>query len=264
MGIPLLRGRSIDRSDGAESPLVLVINETMAQTLFPEEDPIGRQVVVDVGQEVTFTVIGVAGDVRVSGPRYNPRLAMYGSYFQRPLLVMEAAIRTGVEPSSIGQAVRSAVWNQDRDIPVAELSSMQDLLARSVSSDRIMAMSLAMFATVAMSLAAIGLYGVLAYYVSNRAREIGIRIALGAGAASIVRLVVQRGAILVAAGIVLGLVGAFWITRLIQQMLFDVQPTDPATFIFVSLFFAAIALVACLIPAWRALRVDPLEALAAE
>ncbi|UCD25740.1 MAG: ABC transporter permease [Gemmatimonadota bacterium] len=264
MGVPLLRGRDIDRSDVADAPPVLVINETMAQTLFPDEDPIGRQVVVDVGQDVTFDVIGVVGDVRVSGPRYNPRLAMYGSYFQRPLLVMEVAIRAGVEPSSIGRAVRTAVWKQDRDIPVAELSTMEDLIARSVSRDKVMAMSLTMFATVAMSLAAIGIYGVLAYYVSRRAREIGIRMALGARAGDIVRLVLKRGVILVAMGIVLGLVGAYWVTRLIQQMLFEVEPTDVFTFVAVSLFFTAIALVACLVPAWRALRVDPLAAVATE
>ncbi len=264
MGIPLLRGRGIDRSDVAESPPVLVINETMAQTLFPDEDPIGRQVVVDLGEDVTFDVVGVVGNVRISGPRYNPRLAMYGSYSQRPYYTMRVAMRTATEPTSIGRAVRTAVWNQDRDIPVAELSTMDDLIARSVSRDKVMAVSLTMFATVAMSLAAIGLYGVLAYYVSRRAREIGIRMALGAGAGDIVRLVLKRGVVLVAVGIALGLVGAFWVTRLIQQMLFDIEPTDPVTFLGVSLFFATIALVACLIPAWRALRVDPLAALATE
>jgi predicted permease len=264
MGIPLLRGRGIDRTDVADSPPVLVINETMAQSLFPDEDPIGRQVVVDLGEDVTFDVVGVVGDVRVSGPRYNPRLAMYGSYFQRPYYTMRVAIRTATEPSSIGRAVRMAVWSQDRDIPLADLSTMEDLIGRSVSRDKVMAVSLTMFATVAMSLAAIGLYGVLAYYVSRRAREIGIRMALGAATGDIVRLVLKRGVALVAAGIVLGLVGAFWITRLIQQMLFAVEATDPITFVAVSLFFAAIALVACLIPAWRALRVDPLAAVASE
>jgi predicted permease len=264
MGIPLMRGRGIDRSDVAESPPILVINETMAQTLFPDENPIGRQVVVDVGEDVTFDVVGVVGDVRISGPRYNPRLAMYGSYFQRPLSTMRVAIRTATEPSSIGRAVRTTVWNQDRDIPVDQLSTMDDLIARSVSRDKVMALSLAMFATVAMSLAAVGLYGVLAYYVSRRAREIGIRVALGAGARDIIRLVLRRGVALVALGIAVGLVGAFWVTRLIQQMLFTIEPTDPATFATVSLFFALVGLIACLIPAWRALRVDPLTALQAE
>jgi putative ABC transport system permease protein len=264
MGIPLLQGRGIERTDAEGSPLVLVINETMAETLFPDEDPIGRQVVVDQGEEVAYEVIGVVGDVRVSGPRYNPRLAMYGSYFQRQLLTMRVAIRTATEPTSIARELRQIVWSRDRDIPIEELSTMTDLIARTVSRDRVMALSLTLFAAVAMSLAAIGLYGVLAYYVSRRVHEIGIRVALGAGARDIVRLVLRQGVVLVAVGIVLGLVGAFWVTRLIQQMLFTIEPTDPATFIGVSLLFAVVALIACLIPAWRALRVDPLSALAVE
>ncbi|UCG85778.1 MAG: ABC transporter permease [Gemmatimonadota bacterium] len=264
MGIPLLRGRDVEPSDVADSPPVLVVNETMAQTLFPDEDPIGRQVVVDMGQDVSFEVIGVVGDVRISGPRYNPRLAMYGSYFQRPYYNMGIAVRTAVAPTSIARALRAAVWSQDRDIPVTDLSTMSDLIARTVSRDKVMALSLTLFAAVAMSLAAIGLYGVLAYYVSRRAHEIGIRVALGAGARDIVRLVLRRGVALVVVGILLGLVGAFWITRLIQQMLFMIEPTDPATFVTVSMFFAVIGAIACLIPAWRALRVDPLTALQTE
>ncbi len=264
MRIRLLSGRDIGPSDVAESPPVLVINETMAQTLFPDEDPIGRQVVVDMGQDVSFEVIGVVGDVRLDGPRYNPRLAMYGSYFQRPYYTMRMAVRTAVEPTSIAPALRTAVWSQDRDIPVDDLSAMEDLIARTVSRDKVMALSLTVFATVAMSLAAIGLYGVLAYYVSRRAHEIGIRVALGAEARDIVQLVLRRGVTLVAVGILIGLVGAFWVTRLIQQMLFAVEPTDLMTFVTVSLFFASVATIACLVPAWRAIRVDPLTALQTE
>jgi len=264
MGIPLLRGRGIERSDVAESPRVLVINETMAATLFPDEDPIGRLVVVDQGEAVTYEVVGVVGDVRVSGPRYNPRLAMYGSYFQRPIYTMRMAIRTAIEPTSIARDLRRIVWSQDRDIPLDELSTMSDLIARSVSRERVMALSLTLFAAVAMSLAAIGLYGTLAYYVSRRVNEIGIRVALGAASGDIVRRVLKRGLLLGVIGIAAGLVGAFWATRLIQQMLFTIEPTDPVTFAAVSAFFALVALVACLIPAWRALRVDPLTALAAQ
>ncbi len=264
MGIPLLRGRGIERSDTEESPPVLVINETMARTLFPDQDPLGRQVVVDVGQEVSAEVIGVVGDVRMSAPRYSPRLAMYGSYFQQPYYRMRMAIRTATDPASIAPALRAAVWSQDRDIPVADLSTMNELIARSVSSDRVMAVSLSLFAGIAVSLAAVGLYGVLAYYVSKRIHEIGVRVALGAGTRDIVGLVVTRGLKLVAAGILLGLIGAFWGTRLIQQMLFEVEATDAVTFVTVSLFFAVVAMIACLMPAWRALRVDPLLALQAE
>ncbi len=264
MRIPLRRGRAIERSDVAGSPRVLVINETMAATLFPDEDPIGRQVVIDQGEEVAYEVVGVVGDVRLDGPRYNPRLTMYGSYFQRPIYTMRMAIRTAVEPTTIARDLRRVVWSQDRDIPLDELSTMSDLIARSVSRDRVMALSLALFAAVAMSLAAIGLYGTLAYYVSRRVNEIGLRVALGAASGDILRMVLKHGLALVAIGIALGLVGAFWATRLIQQMLFTIDPTDPVTFAGVSLFFALVALAACLIPAWKALRVDPLTALAAQ
>jgi putative ABC transport system permease protein len=264
MGIPLLRGRVVERSDIGESPPILVINETMARTLFPNQDPLGRQVVVDLGEDVSFEVVGVVGDVRMNAPRYNPDLAMYGSYFQQPYYRMRIAVRTATDPASIAPELRNAVWSQDRDIPVAELSTMSELIARSVADDRIMAISLSLFAAVAMSLAAIGLYGVLAYYVSKRIHEIGIRVALGAGTRDIVGLVMNRGLRLVATGIVLGLVGAFWSTRLIQQMLFGVEPTDLTTFTAVSVCFAVVAVIACLVPAWRALRVDPLLALQAE
>jgi putative ABC transport system permease protein len=264
MGIPLLQGRDIDRSDTEGTPPVLVINETMARTLFPDQNPLGRHVAVDVGEEMTAEVIGVVGDVRMSAPRYDPRLAMYGSYFQQPYYRMRLAIRTVTDPASIAPQLRAAVWSQDRDIPVADLSTMSELISRSVSSDRVMAVSLSLFAAVAMSLAAIGLYGLLAYYVSKRIHEIGVRVALGAGSGDIVKLVVNRGLKLVVAGIVAGLVAAFWSTRLIQQMLFNVEATDPATFGAVCVFFGTVALIACLIPAWRALRVDPLLALQAE
>jgi len=264
MGIPLLQGRDIDRSDTEDSPPVLVINETMARTLFPDQNPLGRQVVVDVGEDMTAEIIGVVGDVRMSAPRYSARLAMYGSYFQQPYYRMRLAIRTATDPTSIAPGLRDAVWSQDRDIPVADLSTMSELISRSVSSDRVMAFSLSLFAAVAMSLAAIGLYGLLAYYVSKRVHEIGVRVALGAGTKDIVKLVVNRGLKLVVAGLVAGLMAAFWSTRLIQQMLFNVEATDPVTFATVCLFFGIVALIACLVPAWRALRVDPLLALQAE
>ena len=189
---------------------------------------------------------------------------MYSSYLQQPTLTMRVALRTAIEPTSLAEEVRAAVWKQDRDIPVARLSSMDEIIARRVSSDKVVAFSVTLFATVAALLAALGLYGVLAYYVSRRTHEIGIRIALGAGARDVLLQVMKRGLLLVAAGIALGLVGSFWASRLLQQMLFDTAPTDMATYVGVSSLFAFVALLACFFPALKALKVNPVNALAAE
>jgi putative ABC transport system permease protein len=260
MGIPLLRGRGIEASDRAQSPPVLVINQTMARTLFPGEDPLGR--LVSVWQDGDYEVIGVVGDVRIAGPRFGSRLAMYDSYLHRPALTMRLAIRTANEQASMAEGVRDAVWKQDRDIPITGLVSMDEIIARSVSNDKAVTFSVALFAVIAMLLAALGLYSVLAYYVSRRTNEIGVRIALGAGAREVLMHVMKQGLLLVAAGIALGLVGAFWTSRLLQQLLFGVEPTDATTFVAVSLVFVIIALVACWIPARKALRVNPVDALA--
>ncbi len=262
MGIPLLRGRAVEASDVSQATPVLVINETMARTLFPDRDPLGRP--VNIGGDLVCEVIGVVGDVRVSGPRYRPRFVMYSSYFQQPTLTMRVALRTAIEPTSLFEEVRSTVWKQDRDIPVTELSSMEEIIARRVSSDKVVTFSVTLFASVAALLAALGLYGVLAYYVSRRTHEIGIRMALGAEATDLLKQVMRRGLLLVAAGITLGLVGALWVSRLLQQMLFDTTPTDVTTYIGVSSFFVLVALVACFLPALKALRVNPVKALAAE
>jgi predicted permease len=264
MGTPLLLGRVLEPSDRADVPLVLMINETMAQQFFPGQNPIGRQVVFDAGESVTGEVVGVVADVRVSRLSQSPYQAFYRSYLQWPHATMRLAIRVDGEPTSVAPQVRQAVWNLDSDIPVTELATMEQLIAGSMSDRRVIALSLTLFASVALFLAAIGLYSVLAYYVSRRVHEIGVRVALGAGAAQLVRLVLRRGITLVATGIAVGLAGAFALTRLIQQMLFGVEPTDATTFVGVIVLFAMIALIACLIPAWRAVRVDPVAALQAE
>jgi putative ABC transport system permease protein len=262
MGIPLVRGRALEHSDTSLAPRVVVINETMARTLFPNEDPLGRP--VDIQRDVDYEVVGVVGDVRVEGLHSRPRLAFYTSYLQQPTLTMRLAIRTAVDPSSLAEGVRKVVWNRDRDIPVAGLSSMDAIIARKMSNDKVVALSVALFASVAMLLAAFGLYGVLAYYVSRRTHEIGVRVALGAGARDLLLQVMKRGLLLVAAGVALGLVGAFWAARLLQQILFGIGPTDPATFVSVSFFFALVGLVACWLPARKSLKVNPVVALAVQ
>ncbi len=264
MKIPLLAGRDIESTDRDGAPLALVINETMAETLFPDRNPLGREVVVFMGQSITFEVVGVVGDVRMSNLYSTPRMAMYASFMQIPRLTMRVAIRTGGDPRSVAGALRRAVWDLDRDTPVAKLSTMEDVIAGTMSGPRVLATTFTLFAAVALSLAAIGLYGLLAYYVSVRAHEIAVRVALGAGAAAVVRLILRRGFLLVAAGIAIGLAVAAGVTRVIESLLYGVEPIDPVTFASASLFFVFAALVACLIPALRALRVDPATALHAE
>jgi putative ABC transport system permease protein len=264
MGIPRLSGRGIEETDVDEAPAVLVVSRTFADSILPGKDPVGQRVVVDFGEPYTFEVVGVVEDIKMNSLLSTQFPAMYGSYYQIPFRTMRLAVRTAVPPGSVVGGLREAVWNLDRDLPVAEVATMDDVLARSLSARRTRTVALGMFAGVALLLAAVGLYGVLAYYVSRRHHEIGIRVALGAEKGDMVELVLKRGLVLVAVGIALGLVGAFGVTRTLNEVLYQVEPTDPMTFALVSLFFALVAVIACLLPAWRALRVDPLIALQAE
>lgn len=259
MGIPLLHGRAIGASDGANAPRALVINETMARRIFPDEDPLGRPVNV---RGIAYEVVGVVGDVHIEGLRYTPRAVMYASYYQQPTLTIRIAIRSEFELVSLVETVQTVVWGQDRDVPVVGLLSYDAIIARALSNDKVVALSVTLFASVALLLAALGLYGVLAYYVSRRTHEIGICIALGADAGDVLRPILRKGMSLVATGLALGLVGAFGATRLFQQLLFDIASTDVTTFILVSVFFVVVALAACLLAGRKALQVEPVKALA--
>jgi putative ABC transport system permease protein len=258
MGIPLLQGRTIHTSDRANAPRALVINETMARRLFPDEDPLGRPVNV---RGVVYEVVGVVGDVHLQGLQYTPRPVMYASYYQQPTLTMRIAMRSAIEPDSLAKTVQTVVWAQDRDVPVVGLLSYDAIIDRNMSNDKIVTLSVTLFASVALLLSALGLYGVLAYYVSRRTHEIGIRIALGADAVDVLRPILRRGITMVATGLAFGLVGAFVATRLFHQLLFDVGSTDATTFILVSVFFVAVALATCLLAGRKALQVEPVKAL---
>jgi predicted permease len=264
LGIPLLSGRAIEATDVGEALPVLVISQKMADSIFPGVNPVGRRAVVDFGQPVTFEVVGVVADVKMTSLVGGEFPTMYGSYLQIPYLNMGIAVRTAVTPTSLVGSLRDAVWALNSDIPVADAQTMENVIARTLTSRRVRTVALAIFGGVALLLATVGLYGVLAYYVTRRYHEIGIRVALGARSGDVVRMVLRRGIALVAVGIVIGLAGAFAATRLLEDMLHNVEPADPATFAFASFFFLAVAIIACLLPAWRALRVDPLVALQAE
>ncbi len=267
MEIPTVAGRDVRASDHGGTPPVIVINEIMARTLFPDQNPLGRQVAVDRGgdEPMLFEVVGVVGDVQVSSLAADDlHMVMYFPYGQRPQRTMRMAVRTAGSPSTLIGPLRATLAEMDRDIPFAGAASMEEVLSRSVSLTRTIMGALGAFAIVALFLAALGLYGVLAYYVARRRHEIGIRVALGADAGDLIRMVLRRGFAMVLLGIALGVAGALGAGRFLQELLFQVEATDASTFAGVILFFGTVAALACLIPAWRAWRVDPVEAFRSE
>jgi putative ABC transport system permease protein len=262
----MIGGRGLDATDVADSPPVIVLSRRTADLVFPDENALGRQVAVDVGSEEPgmFQVVGIAEDHQTSSLSGNPRPAMFFPHTQWPWGTMRIAAATGSDPMSLFRPIQERLWEMDRDIVLSDAQTMEDAVSGSISNARAIATVLGMFAAVAIALAALGLYGVLAYFVARRVHEIGIRVALGASGGKILRLVITRGMILVGVGAVLGIAGSLGATRLVEGMLFQVSSTDPSTYVVVTGFFFLLALGACVIPAWRALRVDPVEAFRAE
>ena len=266
MHIPLLRGRAFDERDTKQRPLVLIVNETFARRYFPGEDPIGKRVLIGAAPEnpnpPPHEIVGVVGDVRHEGLDTEAGPEYYVSYQQTPFRHSSLVVRTtGSDASSVTASLRSAIKQVDQEQYIPRIEPMEQLLAESFARRRFNMMLLAVFASVALVLAAVGIYGVMSYSVTQRTQEIGIRIALGAQAGDVVRMIVRQGMTLVLAGLVLGLAGAFAVTRIMASLLFGVSPRDALTFIAVSVLLAGIALLACLIPARRATRIDPVVAL---
>jgi putative ABC transport system permease protein len=267
MGIPLLAGRDFSDEDCQNGAPVLIINQTMARGLFGEEDPIGRLVTVDLGFQSTrqAAVVGIAEDVRMLALGREPERQMYSP---AGLFTVSGswtlAVRTHGDPADFTGPIRRVLHAIDPEVPLTHVSTMNEALARAVATPRVLSTSLTLFATLALGLSLIGLYAMLAFYVARRAREIGIRMAVGATPRRILSLVLERGLILVALGLVVGLGGAFFLTRLLQGQLYQVRPSDAATFVTMSVVLVAVAMLACLIPAWRAVSIDPVRALQAE
>ncbi len=262
MGIPLMAGRDVAYTDAPDDPRVIVLGASLAAAIFAGDDPVGRTVGVDAGEEepVVLEVVGVVGDVVTGHPANGARYAMYVPYTQRAGTSMGLVVRARGDMASASATVRQALREMDPDVPLAEVGTLDGEVDRVLSSNKAIAVVLTLFATTALLLAAVGLYGVLAYQVARRQHEIGIRMALGAGLRSVVASVVWGGLRLVAVGLILGIPLALWASRLVQEMLFSVGATDPVTYAGVAAFLAAVATVACLIPGYRAARVDPVEA----
>jgi putative ABC transport system permease protein len=267
MGIGLVAGRDVDAADRAGSPPVVVINETMASRLFAGESPLGQRIRIGQSSD-SHEVVGVVGDVLMDGPAYGAQPAFYRPYAQAPQRTMRLAVRTAGEPAAVGPSLRAAIVGLDPDIPVQDqdLETMSSIMARTraVAQSRLAARSLGLFAVVALVLAGVGLYGVLAQYVSQRSREIGVRMALGARPLAVSRLILTHGLLLVGAGLLLGLAASLAGNRLLAQRLYGVAPSDPIAHLGSAAFLLLVALVACLVPVWRAVRVDPLVTLRAE
>jgi putative ABC transport system permease protein len=261
MSIPLRTGRTFTERDNGDSPRVVILSEALARELFPNEDSIGKQVWVPGPGKDTPTVIGVVGDVRHEGLDQDVTPQVYVPYQQQPPGSMTMVIRTTTDPLVLAAAVRNQVLAVDRSVPVYEVGTMEQRLARSVSPRRFNLLLLGAFAVLALALAALGVYGVISYLVTQRTHEIGIRMALGAQTSDVLRVLIAQGIASVALGVLLGLAAAWMLTRLMTSLLFGVTPTDTATFVSVSAVLIAVALLACYIPARRATKVDPLVAL---
>jgi len=261
MGIPLLKGREFSGVDHARAPLVAVINETMAKRYWPNADPIGQRIKETSNEGAWREIVGIVGSVRHRARGEEPRPEMFVPWSQSPAATLNLAVRTQAEPASFGAALRRAVTTADAELPVFELRTMEERLYDSVAQPRFRTTLLGIFAALALMMAVVGLYAVLANAVAQRQREIGVRMALGAQRRDVLNVVVGQGMRLTLLGIGIGLVAALVLSRVLQTLLFEVKPTDPITFAAIPLILVFAALLACWVPARRAARVDPMEAL---
>ena len=268
LGLDLREGRFFDDRDRDDTPYVAVVNEAFTRSFFPNDEALGKRVKLG-GPEFPFpwlTIVGVVKDVRQQGPDAAAKSQIFVPHAQPALgnsmwQSMSLVMRTDRDPEGSIAAVRAIVRELDPELPVYDVSTMQQLLAKSVATRRFNMFSVAVFSALALVLAAIGIYGVMSYTVTARTREIGIRMALGARAVNVLSLVIKDGMKLTVAGLVIGVGGALALTRLMRTLLFDVTPTDPATFAAVAVLLFVVALFACFLPARRASGVDPVDAL---
>jgi putative ABC transport system permease protein len=242
---------------------VVVVDEVMAERYWPGADPIGKRITFDSPSDSAswIDVVGVVAHTAQEGLDAERRVQLYFSYRQAGIAFMSVAVRTTGDPNAAVPEVRRALTSVDADLPLANVSTMERLVADSMGSRRLSTALLGLFSALALLLAAIGIYGVIAHSVTQRTRELGVRMALGAGRPDVLRLVMTQGASIAAIGLVIGLGGAFALTRLMRSQLYQVDATDPVTFTAVAAVLVTVALLATLLPALRAMRLNPVQAL---
>jgi putative ABC transport system permease protein len=260
LAIPLLKGREFSSQDRKDAPMVIIVNEELARRHFPNEEPLGKR--INVGfEDFPREIVGIVGGIKQSTLAGDFQPAMYIPYQQRPANGMSIVVRTTGDPMSVAAAARDQIHSVDVSIPVTNIRTMDQIFSESVVQQRFSMLLVGLFGALALVLAAIGIYGVMAYTVTQRKHEIAVRMALGAKRRQVVQLILKDGLLLASFGVGFGLIGAFALTRLMASLLFEVKPTDIQTFATVSALLILIALAACLLPARRATRVDPLVAL---
>jgi putative ABC transport system permease protein len=260
MGIPLERGRMFSNTDGQGSALIIIINERMARRYFPQGNPLGQRIFVR-NEQASREIVGVVKNIKHFGLDQEAQPEMYVPFGQSPSRYMRMVLRTGSDPRGLIDAVQHQVWDLDRELPLAKIKSMDELVSYSASQRRSNMLLLSIFAVFALILAAVGIYGVVSYSVTRRTHEIGIRMALGARTADVLKLIIRSGMTLALLGVAIGLAGTLALTRLMATLLFGVSSTDAITYAIVSVGLLFVALLACYIPARRATKVDPLVAL---
>ncbi len=259
IGASLLRGRGISEADTADSMPVTVINSALAKRYWPGEDALGRRIALGSPRYPVSTVVGIVADIKHFSMNEDTAPEMYVPYTQKPwpsMLTMQVALRAKADPTSMTPSVRDAIHSVDPDLPVAKIALLETLESNSRNKPRFTMLLLACFGGLALVLATVGMYGVISYAVAQRTREIGIRMALGAGRRDVFGMILAQGARFAAIGVAIGLVVALGVTRLMASYLYGIQPTDPLTFASVSLLLVGIALLSCYVPARRAMRVD--------
>ena len=266
MRIPLRRGRLFSEQDESSSPKVAIISDTLARRYFHDQDPIGQQMQFGFppNGDVSREIVGIVGDVRDVALSREPGPMMYVPFVQAPLWGGEVVVRSSLSASNVAAGVRQAVYAIDKNLPVTDIALLADALDQSIAQERFRTFLLGAFGAIALMLAAVGIFGVISYLVSQRTREIGIRMALGAERRDIMRMILGEGTKLALLGVGIGLAAASLLTRVLAGLLYDVSPTDPLTFGTVAVILFGVAVMACYLPAIRAVRVDPMVALRSE
>jgi putative ABC transport system permease protein len=264
MGVPLLRGRLFDARDDVKNVRRLIISQALAKKYFRGEDPVGKSLIVSWNDEKPDEIVGVVGDVRQQDLETEARACIYWPPSRFTYSYMTVAIRTAGDPRAVVNAAVAGLHQLDPNVPAADVRTMDDVIDVSVAQRRLTMLLLSIFASLALVLAAVGIYGVISYSVTQRTQEIGIRMALGAPRAAVMRMVVGQAMVLSIAGLTAGALGAWMLTRLMQKLLFNVTPSDPLTFAAVSILLALVAATAAAVPGLRATRVDPVIALRSE